>query len=268
MPNLTPEESKQSLEIQKPIEATLPAAPQDEAMNMMAVVARAAADPQCDPAKMRELLNMKLEMDAIHAKQEFTAAFAMMQNEMPVITERGEITNKSGGVQSKYARFEDINEAVKPVLQKHGFAISFRTSYEESNLLVTGVLSHKAGHSEETTIRLPIDSSGNKNAVQGVGSSVSYGKRYTMAALLNITTRGEDDDGHAANPAPVKTITDAQSQAIVNGLGKDQERMQKFCEAYGLGQINELPSDRFDRAMAQIKKSNDKRADDDCPIGR
>jgi hypothetical protein len=40
-----------------------------------------------------------------------------------------------------------------------------------------------------------LDSSGGKNNIQGMGSSFSYGKRYTTTALLNIVTEGEDDDG-------------------------------------------------------------------------
>jgi hypothetical protein len=44
------------------------------------------------------------------------------------------------------------------------------------------VLSHELGHSEETTMTLPLDTSGSKNNVQAVGSSTSYGKRYTATA--------------------------------------------------------------------------------------
>ena len=40
----------------------------------------------------------------------------------------------------------------------------------------------------------PAEASGNRNAVQAVASSVSYGKRYTASALLNLTSHGEDDD--------------------------------------------------------------------------
>ncbi len=59
-------------------------------------------------------------------------------------------------------------------------------------------MSHRAGHSERTSILLPADVSGNKNAVQAVASSVSYGKRYTAGALLNFTTHGEDDDAFSS----------------------------------------------------------------------
>jgi hypothetical protein len=44
-------------------------------------------------------------------------------------------------------------------------------------------------------MELPVDTSGSKNPVQAVGSSTAYGKRYVMEALLNLTSRGVDDDG-------------------------------------------------------------------------
>jgi hypothetical protein len=117
-----------------------------------------------------------------------------------VIDERGGIKNTAGTVQSTYAKWEDINDAIRPVLHEHGFALSFRVKRVENAISVTGILSHEDGHSEETTLELPSDTSGSKNAVQAVGSSLSYGKRYTAMALLNITSRApmdRDDDGLA-----------------------------------------------------------------------
>ncbi|UVN13408.1 hypothetical protein FBPa19_0019 [Pseudomonas phage vB_PaeP_FBPa19] len=100
-----------------------------------------------------------------------------------------------------YALWEDINERLKPILAKHGFALTFRTPRNEKGVEVEGVLSHRGGHSERTSMLLPADTSGNKNAVQAVASSVSYGKRYTAGALLNYTTHGEDDDAFTAAAA-------------------------------------------------------------------
>jgi hypothetical protein len=118
---------------------------------------------------------------------------AVMQPELPSVGERGDANGRY-----RFALWEDIQAAIKPVLQKHGFALTFRTAAAENVITVTGILSHKAGHREETSIPLPADPSGNKNAVQAVASSVSYGKRYTAAALLNLTSHGEDDDAFAA----------------------------------------------------------------------
>lgn len=163
-----------------------------EPTTLLAVIGRAASDPSCDVDKMERLMGMHERMLAQQAVVEFNESLAEMQDKLPSIGERG---NAAG--RYTFALWEDINAAIKPILKAHGFALSFRTDCTDG-IAVTGVLSHKAGHSEATTIKLPADASGNKNAVQAVASSVSYGKRYTAGALLNLTSHGEDDDAFAA----------------------------------------------------------------------
>ncbi len=166
---------------------------QAEGATILSVISRAASDPNVDIDKMERLLQMHERMQSKQAEAEFAAALAEMQDALPSIGERGNAANRY-----TYALWEDINAAIKPILKQHGFALSFRTDCTKEAISVTGVLTHRSGHREETTISLPADGSGNKNAVQAVASSVSYGKRYTAGALLNLTSHGEDDDAFAA----------------------------------------------------------------------
>lgn len=167
-------------------------APKAEGATLLAVISRAAADPHTDVDKMERLMAMYERVEAKRSEAEFASALADMQSKLPSIGERG---NAAG--RYTFALWEDINTAIKPILTQHGFALSFRTDFSDG-IAVTGVLSHRSGHKETTTIKLPADASGNKNAVQAVASSVSYGKRYTAGALLNLTSHGEDDDAFAA----------------------------------------------------------------------
>ena len=188
-----------------------------EGATILAVISRAASDPNTDVDKMERLMGMYERIEAKRAVAAYQADLAEMQEALPSIGERGNAANRY-----TYALWEDINAAVKPILKRFGFALSFRTDCQKDAISVTGVLTHKDGHREETTISLPADSSGNKNAVQAVASSVSYGKRYTAGALLNLTSHGEDDDAFAAGAEPVpakdaawiakaKAVTDFQS---------------------------------------------------------
>jgi hypothetical protein len=181
---------------------------------ILAVIARAASDQAVDIDKMERLLQMQERVLARGAEAEFSTALAAMQPSLPSIDEKGSIKNRDGQVQSTYALWEDINDAIKPMLSEHGFALSFRVAEREGKTIVTGVLSHRSGHRETTDITLPADTSGSKNAVQAIGSSISYGKRYAAGALLNFTSRGEDDDGKAAG------------KAVKNSDGKPQDGMQ------------------------------------------
>ena len=101
---------------------------------------------------------------------------------------------------------------------------------------------------------LPLDTSGSKNAVQAVGSSTSYGKRYTASALLNLTSRlpdDRDDDGRAAGASA--TITDeqrAELQALIDETGSD---IAKFCAYFKVGSLVDLPMTDFGRAVASLQ---------------
>jgi hypothetical protein len=172
------------------------AAPMSQTDALLSIIERAARDPSVDIDKIERLAKMFEAAEARRAKTAYAAALAGMQIELPEVTEYGKIDLGKGKPQ-KYALWEDINEALRPVLARHGFSLSFRTGRTPDRVTVTGVLMHRDGHSEETTLELPIDASGSKNAVQAIGSSTSYGKRYTAGALLNFTSRGEDDDGAA-----------------------------------------------------------------------
>jgi len=168
---------------------------------MMQVIERVALNKDADIAKLEKMLDMQERILNRNAKQAFTADLAAMQINLPRVIEYGEGHNSA-----KFAKLEDINDAIRPVLHRHGFAITYRTKVEGSLILITTVLSHREGHSEETTIPLQADTSGSKNAVQAVGSTISYGKRYGICALLNISTGDDNDGGKPPNQEP--DITD------------------------------------------------------------
>lgn len=211
---------------------------QPEGATLMAVIARAAADPQTDVEKMERLMSMYERIEARRSEAEFAEAMAVMQDKLPSIGERGDAAGRY-----KFALWEDINAAIKPILSAHGFALSFRTDFTDG-IAVTGVLSHRSGHSERTTIKLPADPSGNKNAVQAVASSVSYGKRYAAGALLNLTSHGEDDDAfRASQPDPADDPAFADWRASIEGCATKAE----LADAWKV-----MPKDA-QRALARVK---------------
>ena len=219
--------------------------PVTESTPMMSMIERAARDPAVDIDKLERLVLMQERSEAKHARQAFDEAMADMQPKLPSIGERG---NAAG--RYTFALWEDINSVVKPILQQHGFALTFRTSFTEG-VSVTGVLSHRAGHREETTITLPADPSGNKNAVQAVASSVSYGKRYTASALLNLTSHGEDDDAYKAVEEAITEAQEIQLSEMLEATGSDKARFLKFFKVNGL---SELPAKKFQQAFGMLKQ--------------
>ena len=249
MSELIDQKSNQAAQVQQSADASI-----------LAVISRAAADPACDIEKMERLMAMHERMKAQEAVAEFSSAMAEMQCDIPSIAERGK-----GHGTIRYATLEDINDVMKPIMQRYGFAISFKVVHAAAGVSVTGILMHRSGHREETTMLLPSDTSGSKNAVQAVGSSTSYGKRYVMCALLNISTRGEDDDGLAAVPVanitqpqaaavPVANITQPQAAAVNALLARCSPKTSEwFVSEYGSAEC--VPRARHDVLVAQLNKA-------------
>lgn len=227
---------------------------QTESATIMSIIQQVAMSPDADIDKMERLMAMHERFQSQQAKQQYDDALAKMQEEMPVIGERGGIKDKNGRIQSTYALWEDVNEMIKPVMAKYGFAITFRTPRNERGIEVEGVLSHRAGHRESTSIVLPVDATGSKNGVQAVASSVSYGKRYTAGLLLNITTTGEDDDGNGPAAQITPRVTSAQATQLATLLEKCSDKAKEaFKKIHGAPASVEKAV--FDQVLGMLTKS-------------
>lgn len=220
-------------------------------MSMASRIVELASMPDFDVAKLDKLMDLQeREMNRL-AKIAFNKDFTSMQSEITTVTKSKQ------GHNYKYATLEDIVDIVRPTLEKHGFAVSFGVN-TTSDIIVTCTLMHKEGHSIETTMQLPADKSGSKNAVQAIGSSVSYAKRYTLSSLLNIATR-DDDDAQAAMQQDQRTITRGQSQTLESKYEKlPKERQEKFdswLSSLGANSISEVKASQFNTVLANLNKA-------------
>jgi hypothetical protein len=233
-------------QIQKADQAAYAPSVQNESAAMMTMISKAATDPSFDVSKLEKLLEMKERMDNKQAQVAFNAAMARMQADIPSIAERGT------GHNIVYATYEDILDVVRPIMHKHGFALSFKVDNTADAIKVTGVLMHQEGHDIETSMALPSDTSGSKNKVQALGSSTSYGKRYVLCALLNIATRAEDDNGFAAVPDASVTVSQAATIQALLDKCKDAT-VDGFTNMYG--DATAISKGEYNKVMAQLTKA-------------
>ena len=219
--------------------------PSSEAAAIFSMIERVASAPDVPIERVEQLFKLYTQMDAERARRSYHAAFASMQPALPAVERKGKAHN------SKYARFEDIVDAIMPVLAANGFGLSFRIAETAGKVSVTCILSHKDGHSENTSYAFPYDSSGSKNAIQSIGSATSYGKRYTMNALLGIATRDEDDDGNAACAG--ETIDEAQVIELSNMMKERGVTIDKFLAGMKIESMSDLPKARFNEAVGRLR---------------
>jgi len=214
-------------------------------------------DPSIDPARIAQLMELHERAEKRQAEKEFIAAMNRLQPRLPRIKKLGKIafvSKSTGDAQSTpYARFEDIDAEIRPLLHEEGFSLSFGTSCLEKGIpgiLITATLSHAAGHSRTESMPLPLDTSGSKNAVQAVGSTMAYGRRYLTCAMLNIITIGEDDDGNAPNyldEQQVGTITD-----LIAACELDGKAVNKFLEYMEVSDIKKIRQSNYPKALTAL----------------
>jgi hypothetical protein len=126
-------------------------------------------------------------------------AFVAFQAEMPPVPK----DSINPHFRNKYASLGAITEATRPVLAKHGLA------YTQGMAIVDGVqvmftrIIHQSGQwMEDGGYAL----NPSKNDPQGMGSAVTYARRYTIGSTLGIITEDDDDGNRASEPAPVKKL--------------------------------------------------------------
>jgi hypothetical protein len=97
---------------------------------------------------------------------------------------------------SKYADLGAVLEAILPALNRAGLSLIQSPSYDGSLVGVTSVLLHESGEWMEATLHMkPV-----KMDPQGIGSCITYARRYAALAIAGAAP--EDDDGNAASAAP------------------------------------------------------------------
>lgn len=95
---------------------------------------------------------------------------------------------------SKYADLATVRDAVLPTLAKHGLSVmQLPCELGAAPALVT-VLAHSSGEWVENTVLLRAT----KADPQGIGSALTYMRRYTLQAVAGVAAE-DDDDGNAAS---------------------------------------------------------------------
>jgi len=158
-----------------------------------------------------------------------SAAIVAMQSE----SEHANFDSKNPHFKSKYASLAEVIDTVKPVLAKHGLAIVQMPAFRENvgHVLCTRII-HKSGQWIEDEMRLnPI-----KDDPQGLGSSLTYSRRYSIPAICMIASE-DDDDGnkasHGPNVTPIqaKSITMEQVKKDIAALNSEEAVRKYFPTA-------------------------------------
>jgi len=206
-----------------------------------------------DIAALEKVIELHNSQQDREAHREFESAFVVMQGDLPKVA----ATRHNNQTNSDFAKLEDIDKVVKPILKEHGFATRYQTHQNDEKGLVTAtcILSYKNGHSERNSVSMPVDDKGikgtvNKTQTHGTASALSYAKRYAKCGVLDIAIG--DDDGNAAGGEP--RITSEQQSILLTLLqGVPESVSIEFYKSYP--EVKAVPLSSFASFVTRLKEA-------------
>jgi len=140
---------------------------------------------------------------------------------------------------SKYADLASCIDAAKTALAANGLAVVQSTDVENDELVLITTLMHASGQWVDSKYPIrPV-----KNDPQGMGSAITYGRRYAFCAITGIAA--DDDDGNAASgkvtgnniQQPVKPAP--QNKPVSTGFEAQYLAMLEEAADYGISALTQ-----------------------------
>ena len=200
--------------------------------------------------QMEKLMDMQERWEANEARKAFVKAMAQFKENAP------ELVKDRKGHNSNYASLAQVATKTAEVMGHFGLSHSFKMFQEGASITVTCVVTHNLGHAESVSLTAAPDTSGSKNAIQAIGSTVSYLERYTLCASTGLAARDMDDDGAASNKKPaaeIELITDKQIQEIQKLCMSKKVPADKILKAYQLSDLTEISTELFPTVIKKLK---------------
>jgi ERF superfamily len=190
------------------------------------------------------------EIIADDAKLQFNRAMSAAQGEMQPALHKA----RNDQTQSRYANLGAIDAPIRPIYARHGFCLQFNSEpLDGANVRIVCEVSHVAGHSKEYRLDAALDltgpkGTGNKTPLHGLGSSISYLRRYLTCMIFNIVLTNEDNDGNRTQTSQGR-ISDAQADELHDLMDRGRIRegtvIEKMCPR--LRSVTQLPAADFGR---------------------
>lgn len=175
----------------------------------LALWERLAKDDKVDVDKLEKLMQMQERAAARFSQEQFNTAMSSAQRDMRMVA----VDAYNPQTRSKYASYQALDKALRPIYTQHGFGLSFNTGDAplQDYVRVLCRVTHNSGHAEVYHIDMPADGKGAKGGdvmtkTHATGAAIAYGMRYLSRMIWNVATGEDDQDGNEPEPAPTEQM--------------------------------------------------------------
>ncbi len=204
-----------------------------------------------DLAALEKMMELQDRFEKNQARKAYTEAMAAFKQNPPEIEKDRHVSFKTNTGQTTYnhASLGNVTAKINSALGKHGLSAAWTTEQTEKGVTVTCKITHVLGHFETTSLSAGCDNSGGKNAIQALGSTISYLERYSLLALTGLATHEIDDDGKGE----VEYISEKQLSTITDMINEKGVDGAKFLKYMGAEALETIPAGDFNKALASLK---------------
>jgi len=229
--------------------------------NPVSLLAQALAQ-NVSSEQLQQFMDLQERYEANEARKAYAVALVKCQKEMPNVMAQAE----GEKTDSFYAKLGHINRLITPIYTKNGFSVTFGEgeAKRDGEIRTVGRLMHKLGHFEDFYCDLPLDLAGaqgsvNKTKIHAKGSSNSYGERYIIKRMFNLSILSEDDDATAAGEAVVNYISkrrvDILEELIAAQDDSFRPRVMEWLKGKGIESLQAIQIESYDACLKSIKSS-------------
>lgn len=219
---------------------------------------RLAVSGGADLEKLSKLLDIQERWESNESRKAYYSAMAAFKANAPKILKDKKVgyESKAGGkVGYSHASLYNVTQTISAELSKHGLSASWRVA-QNGTISVTTRITHILGHFEETTLSAQADTSGSKNSIQAIGSTITYLERYGLLAMTGLATQDQDDDGTTAHDEP---ITEEQMIAIKEYLTACEVDASKLLKYLKVDAIENIMQSQYAKAISALKAKEKKK---------
>lgn len=203
--------------------------------------------------QIEKLLELQAKYETMEAKKAYTAAMAEFKAVPLVITK--DKTNSQ--YKSTYTTLGNLINTALPVMSKSGLSHKWDIQQGEKTITVTCVVTHSMGYSESTTMTAPPDTSGSKNAIQQLKSTITYLKSVTFESAMGLASSdwNMDDDGNSASIEYISKKQVGEITDLMNGNDVDEV---KFLEWAKVDSIEHLVVKHYNKYISALQAKVEK----------
>jgi hypothetical protein len=204
---------------------------------------------------VERLVDLYERMAAKEAEKQFAVAFIELRKELPKIFADRTVPDKFGNEKFRFAAYEDIMQAVDPLLLKHGFTVTFSSEIKEDRITQTCILTHIGGHTRTNQFMARIGSGPpGASPTQADGAASTYAKRFALCAALNIVIERDREGVEQDARKEGEPISDDKAAYLRELVHETKSNEEAFLKYAGASTYEEIGSVKYDMLVNSLLK--------------